>query len=88
MRAPHGAVDFLQHDRLHLRLVRVPAAPQVRRGRRGLFTKPASCRCLGLCASPPLALPVASRAFKETSVEESGRRVTATGVSDLAMWDD
>ena len=25
----------------------VPAAPKLRRGRRGMFTKPASCRCLG-----------------------------------------
>ena len=38
VRALH--VDFLQHDRLHLR--RVSAAPQFRRGHRGLFTKRAS----------------------------------------------
>ena len=74
----------------------VPAAPQLRRGRRGLFTKATSCRRLGLCASPPLALPVASRqpdisspqSFKEISVQESGRRVIATRVSDFADWHD
>ena len=41
VRALHGAVNFLQHDRLHLRLVLgAPAAPTLRRGRRGSFTKP------------------------------------------------
>ena len=70
--------------------------PQLRRGRRGLFTKPASCRCLGLCASPPLPLAVSSRqpdifsqqSFKEMSAQESDRCVTATRVSDFAVWDD
>ena len=66
-------VNFLLHDR----------------GRRGLMTKPASCRCLGPCASPPLALPAASRQpdissepFKEMSFQESGSRVAAFRVSD------
>ena len=75
----------------------VPAAPQLRRGHRGLFAKLASCRCLGLCASPPLALPVASRqphissqqSFKETpSSGVKASVVTATRVSDSAVWDD
>ena len=54
------------------------------------------CGCLGLCASPPLALPLASRQpdisseqpFKEMSVQESGEHDTATRVSDFAVWDD
>ena len=73
---------FSQHDRLHLRLVR--GAPQLRRGR-GLFTKPASCRCLGLCAAPPLAPDVVHR---KCLLGEAGRRVTATRVSDFAICDD
>ena len=54
------------------------------------------CGCLGLCASPPLALPAGSwqphisseQPFKEMSVQESGKHVTAMRASDFAVWDD
>ena len=60
-RAFHEVEDRLQLGRLYLRLVLMSQQGRIlRRGRRGSLTKLASWRCLGLCASPPLALSVSS----------------------------
>ena len=60
-RALHEVEDRLQLGRLDLRLVLMSQQSRIlRRGRRSSLTKLASWRCLGLCASPPLALSVAS----------------------------
>ena len=74
----------------------VPEFRNFRCGRRDLFEKLTSCRCLGVCASPPLALQDANgqpdissrQSFKELFVQESGRRVTATRVSGLCRLSD
>ena len=74
----------------------VPATPATPSWQPTLVHEAGVCRWLGVCASPPLALPVANgqpdissqRSFKEISVQESGKRVTATRVSDFAVWDD
>ena len=82
MRALHGCVDFLQHDRLYLRTVR---------GLSGSATPSWPPRLVHEALRPPLALPVASehpdisseQPFNEMSVQVSGRRVTATRVLDF-----